>query len=77
MTSTSDARPARGFDRRPGYPMSFRPADKHIRVEFAGTTIVDSTRAMVMLEDGHPPVYYFGRDEVRMDLLSRTAHSTH
>ena len=76
MTS-SDTRPARGFERRPGYPMSFQPADTHIRLEFAGTTIVDAARAMIMLEDGHAPVYYFARDEVRMDLLSRTTQSTH
>lgn len=75
--ASSVVSPARGFDRRPGYPMSFQPARKHIRVVFAGTTIVDSARAMVMLEDGHAPVYYFERDEVRMDLLSRTTHSTH
>ena len=73
----SDTRPARGFDRRPGYPMSFHAADKHIRVVFAGTTLVDADLAMIMLEDGHAPVYYFTRDEVRMDLLSRTTHSTH
>ena len=73
----SDAHSAPGFERRPGYPMSFQPAVGRIRVVFAGTTIVDATHAMIMLEDGHAPVYYFGRDEVRMDLLSRTTHSTH
>ena len=57
--------------------MSFHRAGKHIRVVFAGTTIVDAAHAMVMLEDGHAPVYYFARDEVRMDFLSRTTHSTH
>ena len=75
MTS-SDARPALGFNRRPGFPMSFHPAAGHICVVFAGTTIVDATHAMIMLEDGHAPVYYFARDEVRMDLLNRTTHSS-
>ena len=75
--SSNDAHPALGFARRPGYPMSFRPSDKHLRVVFADTTIVDATHAMVMLEDGHMPVYYFRRDEVRMDLMDRTSHSTH
>ena len=76
MTS-SDAPPAPGFDRRPGYPMSFKPAERRIRAAFAGTTIVDAPGAMIMLEDGHAPVYYFRREDVRMDLLSRTTHSTH
>ena len=68
---------APGFENRPGYPMSFQPATKRIRAEFAGTTIVDAAHAMVMLEDGHRPVCYFRQDEVRMDLLSRTTHSSH
>ena len=77
MTSSDAARPAPGFDRQPGYPMSFQLAVRHIRVVFAGTTIVDAAHAMIMLEDGHAPVYYFAHDEVRMDLLSRTTHSSH
>ena len=56
--------------------MSFHPATERIRVVFAGTTIADAAHAMIMLEDGHAPVYYFARDEVRMDLLSRTTHSS-
>ncbi len=76
MTS-SDTRLAAGFDRRPGYPMSFQPVDKRVRVAFAGDTIVDAAHAMLMLEDGHGPVYYFAREQVRMDLLFRTTHSTH
>ena len=76
MTS-SDAPAARSFEHRPGYPMSFKLADKRVVAEFAGTTIVDANHAMVMLEDGHHPVYYFRREEVRMDLLNRSAHSSH
>ena len=56
--------------------MSFHPATGQIRVVYAGTTIVDAAHAMIMLEDGHAPVYYFARDKVRMDLLSRTTHSS-
>ena len=75
MTS-SNAHPAPEFDRRPGFPMSFHPAAERVRVQFSGSTIVDTAHAMIMLEDGHAPVYYFPRDEVRMDLLSRTTHSS-
>ena len=76
MTSTDTGLPA-GFDRRPGFPMSFKAAGGRVRVVFEGTTIADATRAMIMDEDGHRPVYYFPRDEVRMDLLQRSTHSTH
>ena len=74
--TTDNAPAARAFDRQPGYPLSFQPAGARVRVEFAGETIVDAARAMVMQEDGHAPVYYFERQEVRMDLLTPTAHSS-
>ena len=57
--------------------MTFEPVGARVRVEFAGETIVDATRAMVMHEDGHAPVHYFQREEVRMDLLTPTAHASH
>lgn len=76
MTS-SDAQCGPRFERRPGYPLSFAPATQRVRVQFAATTIVDATHAILMLEEGHAPVYYFRREEVRMDLLSRTTHLTH
>ena len=72
-----DDHPRPGFERRPGFPMSFKPAARRIRVRFAGETIVDATNAMVMDEDGHAPVFYFPREAVRMDLLSRTDHASH
>ncbi|MBT6272932.1 MAG: DUF427 domain-containing protein [Chromatiales bacterium] len=65
-----------GFERQPGFPISFHPANKRIRVTFAGATVVDSVRAMVMDEDGHQPVYYFAPDEIQMALLGRTPHSS-
>jgi adenylate cyclase len=65
------------FERTPGFPMAFRAAGKRIRVTIVGVTIVDTDRAMVMDEDAHVPVYYFPRDAVRMDLMTRTTHSSH
>ena len=59
-----------------GLPGTIEVSNDLVRVRFAGATIVDAAAAMVMREDGHAPVYYFPRDAVRMDLLSRTTHST-
>jgi len=39
--------------------------------------VVDSRHAHLLRETGHMPVYYFPREDVRMDLLERTDHSTH
>lgn len=37
---------------------------KHVTVVFAGVTVVDSRRAVRLLETSHPPVYYVPREDV-------------
>jgi uncharacterized protein (DUF427 family) len=54
----------------------FEDSPRRIRARFAGETIVDSRHAKLLHEQRHLPVYYFPRDEVRMDLLEPTDHST-
>ncbi len=66
-----------GFARNPDYEIRLIPAPERVSVVVGGETVADSTRARVMLEAGHPPVYYFPRADVRMDLLRRTDHRTH
>ncbi|MDA0704555.1 MAG: DUF427 domain-containing protein [Proteobacteria bacterium] len=39
--------------------------------------VVESDDVFVMLEVGLPPVWYFPRTDIRMDLLTRTATATH
>jgi uncharacterized protein (DUF427 family) len=74
---TRTASPGPGFARRPEYLVQFVPCPKRVRAMAGGVPVADSTRAMLMREAGHPPVYYFRRDDVRLDLLQRTATSTH
>jgi uncharacterized protein (DUF427 family) len=38
-------------------------------VLFAGITLVDSRRAIRVLETSHPPVYYIPADDIRMEFL--------
>ena len=52
------------------------PTPKRIRATFGGETIADSTRAVIMYETRHQPVYYFPMSDVRTDLLEETDHST-
>ncbi len=47
-----------------------------IRAGFNGTTIAESTRALRVLETGHAPVIYFPHDDVRMECLQRSDHTT-
>ena len=55
----------------------FEDFPRRIRATFAGETVVDSRHAKLLHEHGHLPIYYFPDDEVRMDLLEPTEHSTH
>ena len=45
-------------------------------MKFGGETIADSTRVMVLRRDHRLPVYCFPRDDVRMDLMEKTQHSS-
>ena len=58
-------------------PPRVEPVAERVRVVVAGVTIADSTRALRVLETAGPPVYYVPPDDIRMDLLDQTAHSTH
>lgn len=46
------------------------PCPKRVRAFVEGHAVIDSTRAQMMREPGHLPVYYFPKQDVRMDLLT-------
>ncbi len=54
----------------------WEPARRRVRAVFGGETVGDSRHAMLLLEFGHLPVFYFPQNDVRMDLLERTDHHT-
>ncbi len=57
-------------------PPRVEPTSKLIRIEWGGETIAESRRACRVLETSHPPVYYLPPEDVRMDLLTRSARSS-
>ena len=65
----------------PGGPPARRidvePCAARVRVELGGEAVADSTRTLLLLEESRPPVHYFPREDVRMDLLVPTGHTTH
>jgi uncharacterized protein (DUF427 family) len=75
------------FGQRPGGVLNAEPSSgrflffedspRRVRATFGGETVVDSRRAMLLHEGTHLPVYYFPEEDVRMDLLEPTDHSTH
>ena len=65
-----------GFKNNPRYRILFEPSPRRVRVTFNGVTIADSINAQLLFETRHLPVYYFPRADVRMELLTPTAHQT-
>ncbi|MBV1886201.1 MAG: DUF427 domain-containing protein [Parvibaculaceae bacterium] len=59
-----------------GYRMVIEQSPHRIRAVFNGETIVDSCNALIMQETRLPPAFYFPREDVQMDLLSRTDQRT-
>jgi len=64
-----------GFDS--GYRFTFEPHSRRVRAEFSGAIIADSTRTVVVRETRLPAVFYFPRQDVRMDLLQPSANRSY
>jgi class 3 adenylate cyclase/uncharacterized protein (DUF427 family) len=59
------------------YEIRLHAHPRRVRVEFNGTWIADSRRALVLHETRHAPVFYFPPQDVRFDLMQKTALRTH
>ena len=66
--------PARAHE---GYRLSLESDPRRIRAEFQGETVADSSNVLVMHETRLAPVFYFPREDVRMDLLVKSDRHTH
>jgi uncharacterized protein (DUF427 family) len=58
----------------PDHPITIEPAKVTIRVTVAGKIVAESSRALILQEQGYPPVYYIPRKDADMSLLVRTTH---
>ena len=64
--------------RAPGdHVLFFEDSPRRVRMMFGGETVADSRRVKLMHEKGLLPVYYFPEEDVRMDLLEASEHTTH
>jgi uncharacterized protein (DUF427 family) len=63
--------------KRDPHQVRFEPSPKRVRVLLGETPLADSLAPGLVFETGLRPVYYFPREDVRMDLLERTDHRTH
>lgn len=61
----------------PKHILHLDPSPKRVRGFLGGEVIVDSTRAKLLHETGHLPVYYFPVEDVRAGFLEVSDHTTH
>ncbi|HSL00576.1 MAG TPA: DUF427 domain-containing protein [Rubrobacteraceae bacterium] len=54
-------------------PPRLERTDKRVKVAFGGVTIAYTTRALLVRETSHPPVYYVPPEDVRMEHLRPAA----
>jgi uncharacterized protein (DUF427 family) len=65
--------------KRPGpdHPITVAPNPRRVRVVLGGVIVAETTKALTLREATLPPVQYIPREDVAIDLLERTDHSTH
>lgn len=61
----------------PGYELTVTPFEGRVRVRFAGATVADSRSALLLLEQGHSPVYYLPQRDLHMELVRPSEHRSH
>ena len=61
------------YEQYPDYRVDLEPNEERVRVRLGDQEIADSRRTLLVKETKHPPVVYFPREDVRMDLLSDDA----
>jgi uncharacterized protein (DUF427 family) len=57
-------------------PPRLEDSSDHIQILFNGITIVDTHRAKRVLETSHPPVYYIPPEDIKMEYVFPSSHST-
>jgi uncharacterized protein (DUF427 family) len=61
----------------PDHPITIAPHAGRVRVIVNGRAVAETTRALVMHETTHNPVYYIPREDADMASFERTSHTTH
>ncbi len=75
--SEATTNPAPGFTDHPGHIIDLEESSVRQRALFGALLLADSAHALVVREANYPPVIYFPRGDVNMDLLQETAHSSY
>lgn len=71
------ANPAPGFRKRPDHEIRIEPENGRVVVTFAGQTVADSRRALLMHESNYPPVHYIPEADLDPGLMRASARTSH
>ncbi len=58
-------------------PPRLEPCSKQIKIISGGVVLLESTRAFRVLETSHPPSYYLPPEDVQLELLQISSHSSY
>ncbi len=61
----------------PDHRTEFEPSPRWVRVYFNSQLLADSREMMLFRETNHLPLYYFPKEDVRMDCLQPSDHTAH
>lgn len=61
----------------PDHPITIEPANARVVVTLAGKVIADSSSALTLREAQYPAVLYIPREDVDMNALARSTHTTY
>lgn len=62
--------------RDPNVRIDILRSDRHVKAVVRGHTVAETRRPLILFETGLPPRYYFPPDDVKTEMLSRTAGAT-
>lgn len=78
MSNTVTLEPERTYDHEAAAErIAIAPCGTSMRAVINGITVAKSDRALLLQETGYPPRVYFPADDVRMELLTPSMHTTH
>lgn len=61
----------------PNHPIKIEPLGRAITVTVNGIVVAASEKALVLREADYPPAIYIPREDIRMELFTRSTHSSH
>jgi uncharacterized protein (DUF427 family) len=64
------------YHERPDYRVDILPRRNRVQVFVGDEQLADTTRSLLVDEQDHGLVFYLPRDDVRMDLLAATTHTS-